>query len=446
MSTEDIHSLEILKTYEPFFGYWEIDELIGQGQYGRVYKIKRNNLNKTEYSAMKWIPLPTNDNELAWMEQEAQRDIVSVSARLEKCASDMENEIKLLKELRRSKHVVGYEDHIVHKRSNRIGYDIFIKMELLTPLTARLKETFTMDDAIQLGIDICKGLIECREINIIHRDIKPENMFIDSKNRYRLGDFGVAKQLDESMCSSIRGTPLYMAPEVYRGEKYDYTADIYSLALVLYTLLNHYRVPFASTTSRVLSKKEKDEAFAKRIDNCKGKRNKIPPPLNGFRQFNRILDKALSYEPSRRYQSAEDMYRELLALKKVPHPEVLSFTAVGSEPSPAPEPRPKPKPEPEPKPEPKPEPRPKPKPKPKPEPRPKPKPEPRPKPKPKPKPEPKPEPRPKPKPQPVPNKKQELEQQRIAQLMAKRRQALVTLLLMLLMLLIVMAIILVNIL
>lgn len=314
-----------IQHYQPFFGYWEIDSLIGRGQFGRVYKIIRENLGVTEYSAMKWIPLPTNDSELAWMEQEAEDDVASVSQRLEKCARDMEIEINLLRELRRCPNVVGYEDHIVHKRKDRLGYDIFIKMELLTPLMERLKQPFTVDDVIRLGIDICKGLMECREKNIIHRDIKPDNMFVDAKGRFRLGDFGVARQLDESMCSSIRGTPLYMAPEVYKGEKYDYTADIYSLALVMYTLLNHYRVPYTSTTSRVLSAKEKDQAFSMRMESDRTKRVKMPPPAEGFRQLNRILEKALHYTPAKRYQSAADMCKELKALQKQPHPTVLSF-------------------------------------------------------------------------------------------------------------------------
>lgn len=323
MSAKNLYADPIAK-YQPFFGYWYIDSFIGEGNYGRVYRIKRENLGKTEYSAIKWIPLPNNESELSRMQQESGFNKERVIERLQKCKTDMENEIELLKEMRHCAHIVGYEDHFVYQRQDEIGYDIVIKMELLTPLLKRLKEPFTVDDVITLGVDICSGLIACKEKKILHRDIKPENMFIDDSGHYRLGDFGVARQLEESLCSSTRGTPIYMAPEVWRGEPYDYNADTYSLALVLYYLLNRFRMPFAPHSSRVLSRREKDEALNKRLEINPKKRERIPAPIDGFKQINRILEKALSYEPTKRYQSAADLQKELLLLQKVKHPKLLN--------------------------------------------------------------------------------------------------------------------------
>lgn len=85
----------------------------------------------------------------------------------------------------------------------------------------------------------------CQCQNIIHRDIKPENIFVSRFGEFKLGDFGIARELDRSMSGlSKKGTFSYMAPEMYKGEEYDARVDIYSLGIVLYKLCNHNRLPF----------------------------------------------------------------------------------------------------------------------------------------------------------------------------------------------------------
>ena len=92
---------------------------------------------------------------------------------------------------------------------------------------------------------MCNALELCEKRGIIHRDIKPDNIFINDNGDYKLGDFGVARQLEKSSTfMSRRGNQAYMAPEVYKGEWYGEKADIYSLGLVLYRLLNNSRIPF----------------------------------------------------------------------------------------------------------------------------------------------------------------------------------------------------------
>jgi serine/threonine protein kinase len=72
-------------------------------------------------------------------------------------------------------NIVSYEDHTVIPHENKIGWDILIRMELLTPLTDYLQNhKFSEDDVIKLGIDICKALTLCERYSIIHRDIKPD--------------------------------------------------------------------------------------------------------------------------------------------------------------------------------------------------------------------------------------------------------------------------------
>ncbi|MCR4655916.1 MAG: protein kinase [Lachnospiraceae bacterium] len=92
---------------------------------------------------------------------------------------------------------------------------------------------------LKLGVDICSALEICAMKKVIHRDIKPENIFINEFGDYKLGDFGVARKLENvAGALSQKGTYNYMAPEVEKGTSYNETVDLYSLGLVLYRFLN----------------------------------------------------------------------------------------------------------------------------------------------------------------------------------------------------------------
>ena len=74
--------------------------------------------------------------------------------------------------------------------------------------------------------------------NILHRDIKSQNIFITKTGILKLGDFGIAKQLESTMLTgTITGTPYNMAPEVCAGKKYDSKADVWSIGVILYELI-----------------------------------------------------------------------------------------------------------------------------------------------------------------------------------------------------------------
>ena len=161
-------------------------------------------------------------------------------------ANNIINEFILMSKLKGNSHIVSYEDHMIMEHEDDIGWDILIRMELLTPLV-ELTSQSQMDEneVIKLGVDLCKALELCRMYDIIHRDIKPENIFIAANGDYKIGDFGVAKTIEKTkMGLSRKGTYLYMAPEIYSSRPYGPTVDIYSLGIVMYKLLNENRLPF----------------------------------------------------------------------------------------------------------------------------------------------------------------------------------------------------------
>lgn len=308
----------------PFFGNWEIDAIIGVGRFGRVFRIKRKSFDHEQFSAMKWIPVPQNDAEVMLAKDSLNGNISSIRRHFEAITLDLEREIVLMERVQNCPNVVGYKDHYLYERqeTDGIGFDLFIRMELLTPLPVRLAQPYTVGDVVNLGIDICKALIICQKERIIHRDIKPDNLFIGPDGLYRLGDFGIARQLNESISNmSCKGTPSYMAPEIYLGQRYDRTVDTYSLGLVLHRLLNRYRVPFAPQGTEAFCNKERENALMERL-----KGSPIPPPVEGFDAFNRILAKATSFSPKKRYQTAEQMLNALTPLLHNKHQTSRALT------------------------------------------------------------------------------------------------------------------------
>ena len=90
----------------------------------------------------------------------------------------------------------------------------------------------------EIAIDLMSALFYLHQNRILHRDIKPQNILIDTQGRAKLCDFGFARNLslDTHVLTSIKGTPLYMAPELIQEQPYDYAADIWSLGCILYEL------------------------------------------------------------------------------------------------------------------------------------------------------------------------------------------------------------------
>jgi len=81
--------------------------------------------------------------------------------------------------------------------------------------------------------------------NILHRDLKCSNIFLSNNNDVKLGDFGIAKSLENTLALAQTkvGTPYYMSPEVCRSEKYSTETDIWSLGCIIYELCT-FRPPF----------------------------------------------------------------------------------------------------------------------------------------------------------------------------------------------------------
>ena len=294
--------MEEYKKYEPIFGSWYISKLIGKGSFGQVFEITREEFGTTYRSALKILTIPQDRNDIKTRISEGS-DERSVSAYYEDVLKEIVRENEIMAQLKGNSNIVSYEDHQIIPHDDGIGYDILIRMELLTPLIDILLERkLNEKEVVQLGIDMCKALELCHNKSIIHRDIKPQNIFVSENGDYKLGDFGIARTIEKTTGGMSRtGTYNYMAPEVLRGDHYNATVDIYSLGIVLYSLLNENRGPFLPLTGRVtLSDEEKA-----RMKRFRGE--PIPAPAHAGGRLSGIILKACAFYPEDRYQSARQL-------------------------------------------------------------------------------------------------------------------------------------------
>lgn len=314
-----------IKDFEPLFGNWTVDSFIGAGSFGKVYKIKREDYGAIYYSALKWISIPQDDTELRQLRYNGM-DIASITGYYQALIGELTNEMQIMSRLRGHSNIVSYEDHQIIPKDNSVGYDVFIRMELLTSLNEHiLGNNCTNADVIRLGIDICNALEICQRYNIIHRDIKPDNIFLSETGSFKLGDFGIARQLEHTVTElSKKGTYLYMAPEVYKAQQYDSTVDLYSLGIVMYRLLNGGRVPFLPLAPNPIMPSDNEKSMVRRMSG-----ESMPKPQNAGVRLAEIILKACAYNPRDRYSSPKQMREELQAIQFSKEEESIVFRDKG---------------------------------------------------------------------------------------------------------------------
>src|SRR5207248_7324290 len=265
-----------------FANRYRIEQIIGRGGMGIVYKANDTQLDETV--AIKTLP----------------GDVMQRSP----------------EDLERFKREIRLARKITHRNVLRT-YDYgeaegvyFISMEYVRGYTlAELLEEapdhrMASRAAMGLSRQICRGLQAAHEQGIIHRDIKPQNVLIDHKGEVKLMDFGIARMAEakEGMTQAglIVGTPHYMSPEQVQGNQLDARSDVYSMGVMLYEILSGTKPFTSSSLTGVLTAHITD----------------IPKPLIDLRpdvgrDVNAIVMRCLAKSPKDRYADAGGLLADL---------------------------------------------------------------------------------------------------------------------------------------
>ena len=279
---------------------WQAKEILGKGSYGTVFRAVKEKFGVGKESAIKVVHIPTDDNQLEQVRQSFHLSDQELKEYFYPEVEKLKEEVALMEKLRENENCLHIQDFdILENPEGSVGWNILIRMELLESLESRISRGgIKLGEVLSLGEDILSALETCESHRIIHRDIKPANIFVNSKGVYKLGDFGIAKDLTlESRNLSHRGTDNYAAPEVCQGRDYSYNVDIYALGLVLYQLLNKNKRPFfgeGKITSNI-----SEEAYRKRLTG-----EEFPAPTFGDEELFAVIKKMCAFDPKERFQSA----------------------------------------------------------------------------------------------------------------------------------------------
>ncbi|MBL8084609.1 MAG: serine/threonine protein kinase [Candidatus Obscuribacter sp.] len=197
------------------------------------------------------------------------------------------------------------------------GGQPFIVMQMVEGTTLKAQQTargeLPWSEAVDVFLSVCDGLEAAHRMGVIHRDIKPSNVLIStSDGAIRLTDFGLAKQLNPDVASSLTntgetiGTPFYMSPEQCKGEAVDLRTDIYSFGCLMYETLSG-QLPFSGNTLfEVLVNQVNHEPPAL----VTGERCSMPLDLEA------VVLKCLSKRPQDRYSSVQELRDDLKKVKE----------------------------------------------------------------------------------------------------------------------------------
>ena len=270
-------------------GKYVIEELIGEGAMGRVYKAKQTTLGKPFAAKILAPHLLHDEQSHARFAAEAHN---AASLNHPNCVS-----------------VVDYGE-----TAEGIA---FIVMEYIKGITLEriIAEQFPLPQAriVDLSVQILAALTEAHGLGILHRDLKPENILVQQLRTHgelaMVLDFGIAKLMEEQSAAGtgltsqgmVCGTPEYMSPEQARGHKLDQRSDLYAVGVILYQMLAG-RPPFESSSAvEVLHKHLSEEPVPpSRLLGTP------PSPLEA------VCLRAMAKDPAQRYGSAAEFRDEII--------------------------------------------------------------------------------------------------------------------------------------
>jgi hypothetical protein len=268
--------------------HYTIEKILGRGSVGVVYLARDRRIGRRV--ALKHVEVDSH-------RFEDERDEADFFMRLQR-------EVEVCGRLNHVNLVTLYDVGYEKERVSYLAMELVDGPSLLDVIKSRRPEPLPLAQAIDIAMQILRGLAYAHGRGIVHRDIKPANVLLTSEGQAKIADFGIARPDDSSMTATgtLVGTPNYMSPEQVQGHTTTQRSDLFSFGAVLYEMLTG-RKPFAATdVSGVLYKVVAQPHPAIVAED-------VPPRLA------RLVDGLLEKSPEARPVSADEALAELGAIE-----------------------------------------------------------------------------------------------------------------------------------
>jgi eukaryotic-like serine/threonine-protein kinase len=229
--------------------------------------------------------------------------------------ADADRRARFMREARTAATVVHPNIAVIYEVGEDGGM-VYIAMEWVDGRTLRetlAGQAMSLSEALDVGLEIARGVSCAHDAGIVHRDLKPDNIMIGRGGQVKILDFGLAKLLSVSSGDPMNptqpqltqgvppmGTPRYMSPEQARGVEVDQRSDLFSFGATLYEMVGG-RSPFQGDTD---------------MDLVVAVISMRPAPLSVPPELARVIDRCLEKEPHRRYQSCAELIEDLEACRR----------------------------------------------------------------------------------------------------------------------------------
>lgn len=270
------------------FGRYEILSELGRGAMGVVYKARDPKINRVV--AVKTVSL---------------------------AGQSPEEELEYRERFFREAEAAGRLSHpgivtifdVGEEPETRAPYIVmeFVGGQSLDNLVERDDHKLPLETALQLTLELAEALDCAHGQGVVHRDLKPANILLTKDGHAKIADFGVAKLnlANHTLAGRALGTPAYMSPEQLNGEAVDGRSDLFSLGVILYTIVTGYR-PFQGNSVITVSFKvvNRDPMAATLLN------TELPHGLDY------IIARAMAKDPAERYQRGMEMVLDIQELRE----------------------------------------------------------------------------------------------------------------------------------
>lgn len=259
--------------------YWKIISRLPDDNGNEIYKVSKKDYDGTVISALlRYVVIKNDDYNIE------NTDFIN-------------DEASFLKTVSQSGDCFNYLDILVNNNPAKKKIEFFIVTEDLKSLSEVMKsKDFSESEVVDFGIQMSAILEKLESRNIYHGNINPDNIYVTFDGKYKLGGFSDFESKIEDMS--------FIAPEIFKKENADFTTDIYSLGLIMYSMSNSGTIPFES------NEVSRDDAIKIRFD---GKA--VTAPKNGSEKLKSVIVIACQPNNDNRWKNAGNIKNALTSIK-----------------------------------------------------------------------------------------------------------------------------------